>query len=447
MSESEPKQNSFPKEWEKCKLVKYASVLGGKRLPKGHSYSENPTNYRYLRVTDFYKTDINYNSLQYLPGITFFALEHYEIHKNDLFISIAGSIGQAGVFTPTIQDRAILTENAARITVSNGFIPEFLAIQINGDAIKQQIDVAIGTGGGVPKLALFRIENLEVLRPEIEEQKKITSIIKILDTNIQKTEEKVAKLHQIKSALLCDLLTRGIDENGELRDPEAHLEQFKDSPLGKIPREWDVVLLKDQIYILHGHAFKGEYFADSPPGEVLLVPGNFHREGGLYFETNNIKYYQGTFPKTAVLEKGDILTVMTDLSPRTLILGRVVELDVSFPVLHNQRIGKIKLKNQATWNKQFLIAAMNSDRMRNCVINSATGTTVRHTSPSRILTNLIPKPSVEEQTKIVEIINNHSDYINKEEAHLSKLQLIKKGLMDDLLTGRVRVPENLDIAL
>jgi type I restriction enzyme S subunit len=245
----------------------------------------------------------------------------------------------------------------------------------------------------------------------------------------------------MKAGLLHDLLTRGLDENGELRDAIGHPEQFQDSPLGQIPQDWDVPHLTKEIDIVHGYAFKGEYFADSPPGDVLLVPGNFHREGGLYFDENNTKYYRGEIPEITVLDNGELLIVMTDLSPRTLILGRVVQLQLPFQVLHNQRIGKIVPKLPDTWDKRFLMLVMNSDRVRRNIISNATGTTVRHTSPDRIMANIILKPNIKEQSRIVEIIDTYDTRIRAEEAYRDKLKLQKKGLMHDLLTGKVRVKD------
>ena len=67
---------------------------------------------------------------------------------------------------------------------------------------------------------------------------RIAEVLDTLDEAIRRTELVIAKLEQIKQGLLHDLLTRGIDDNGELRDPDRHPEQVKDSPLGRIPRAW-----------------------------------------------------------------------------------------------------------------------------------------------------------------------------------------------------------------
>jgi type I restriction enzyme S subunit len=197
----------IPREWEVCQLSEHASVLGGKRLPYGHSYSETHTGYRYLRVTDFYERPSDFNSLEHLHPETFFALARYEIHDGNLFISIAGSLGYVGVFRPSIPDRTILTENAARIEVSSAFVPEFLALQMNGIQVQKQIEAEKGTGGGVPKLALFRIRNLELVRPSIEEQYRIIAVLNAHDARIRAEEAELAKLRQVKRGLMDDLLT------------------------------------------------------------------------------------------------------------------------------------------------------------------------------------------------------------------------------------------------
>jgi type I restriction enzyme S subunit len=111
-------------------------------------------------------------------------------------------------------------------------------------------------------------------------------------TLIRQTEQVIAKLQQMKQGLLQDLLTRGVDERGDLRptpDEAQHL--YRDSPLGRIPNQWEHSPLSDHVLIQHGFAFEGRFFTDRPDGLVLLTPGNFHRDGGLYFSPENTKYY------------------------------------------------------------------------------------------------------------------------------------------------------------
>ncbi len=276
--------------------------------------------------------------------------------------------------------------------------------------------------------------------PEKLEQSLIATILDAVDDAIAKTEAVIAKLRQVRAGLLHDLLTHGLDHNGQIRDPIAHPEQFRDSPLGQIPNDWSCVRIAEEAEIQHGYAFDGRHFTDKPLGPRLLVPGNFHRDGGLYFTDDNTKYYAGVYPPETILSNGDMLIVMTDLSPMTLILGRTVLLNEPFPVLHNQRIGKFRLKRPADWSCAFFVAMMNNDRLRRKVIREATGTTVRHTSPDRIRSGFAFRPKPEEQEEVVRRLEEMASSIVAAVNESAKLSFLKSGLMTDLLTGRVRVP-------
>jgi len=295
------------------------------------------------------------------------------------------------------------------------------------------------TGLAYPQISLAQVQEIPLPSPPLPEQRRIAEILDTLDEAIRKTEQVIAKLQQMKQGLLHDLLTRGIDENGELRDPERHPEQFKDSPLGRIPRGWQVQELGASVDILHGYAYDGAFFAECPPGPMLLTPGNFHRDGGLYFTSTNTKWFRGKLPRGYLLRGGDIVTVMTDLSPRTLILGSTVILDEGQELLHNQRIGKVVRKRSIDWESTFLALQMSSERFRRKVIVEATGTTVRHTSPAKMKANLVAKPPLSEQAFIVGSVVSYGAQIHSEVSGLAKLRSLKQGLMDDLLTGRVRV--------
>lgn len=198
----------IPAEWEVQALSSSALIKGGKRLPPGHGYAEGDTGYRYLQTTDFINKQLNYNTLHHLFAKTFRMLERYEIIDGDVFISIAGvNLGVAGIFCPDFDDRTILTENAARIHILTDALPEYLAIQINGPLLQRQILEAKGIGAGVPKLALFRIQQLLVAWPCMEEQQRIVRRLQSVNSFIQKHRKELGKMQSLKTALMQDLLT------------------------------------------------------------------------------------------------------------------------------------------------------------------------------------------------------------------------------------------------
>ena len=192
---------------ESVRLGGQCRILGGKRLPYGHSYAATLTQYRYLRVVDFYKRNVDYKSLSALSESTFEALNPYEIRSGELFISIAGSIGHVGVNDPPTGMRTVLTENAARIVPSRSLIPDFLALQMNSPGIMDQVRAEIGTGGGVPKLALHRIANIRVRCPELDIQNEIVHRHRTERSARDSEVRRLDKLRGLRSGLVADLLS------------------------------------------------------------------------------------------------------------------------------------------------------------------------------------------------------------------------------------------------
>ena len=109
--------------------------------------------------------------------------------------------------------------------------------------------------------------------------------------------------------------------------------------------EWVPTKLADLVEIKHGFAFKGEYFFEYPPCDFLLTPGNFAIGGG--FQWGKRKYYRGgPVPEDYILQPGDLLVTMTDLSKEADTLGySAVVPETEFRLLHNQRLGKVILKS------------------------------------------------------------------------------------------------------
>jgi type I restriction enzyme S subunit len=210
-----------PSSWEVVQLRAVASVHGGKRLPAGHNYSSMQTGFRYLRVLDFFERDVDFDRLVHLKPDTFRILQRYEIHEGDVYISIAGSLGYAGVLTPTTSDRVVLTENAARIVPRRQITAAFLALQLNGPAAQAQIRVEGGIGSGVPKLALFRIERLVVVVPPVDEQARIVERVGMIDSQLQVRQAYVQKLKLIRTGVAEDLLTRCVASSRAARVPSS----------------------------------------------------------------------------------------------------------------------------------------------------------------------------------------------------------------------------------
>lgn len=310
--------------------------------------------------------------------------------------------------------------------VKDKLVPKFLLYSILDERFTSYT-VSVSGRTGMPKINRADLELYDFNVPPVDEQKKIAEILTSVDKVIELTEIEIEKLKNLKKGMMQDLLTKGIGHT-----------KFKESPIGKIPIGWETVKLKEVCDIKHGYAFEGEYFRNDPKEYILLTPGNFHVDGHLYFGSNT-KFYEGPIPDGYILENGDLLCVMTDLTKDMAILGNAIILENSRKVLHNQRIGKFLIKNDRI-TKDYLALQLNYEFVQKVVKDTSTGTTVRHTSPSKILSCHIPIPSdLKEQELIVKAIESVQKNIELRWEKLSKHKDTKKGLMQDLLTGKVRV--------
>ncbi|WP_312476457.1 restriction endonuclease subunit S [Neobacillus sp.] len=173
--------------------------------------------------------------------------------------------------------------------------------------------------------------------------------------------------------------------------------------------------LKDLISIKHGYAFKGEDFSDQPTQLQILTPGNVTIGGGFQFGKGKWLSLTTEYPKEYEFKAGDMFVSMTDLSKAGDTLGYPAIIPVSDRVmLHNQRLGRVEvLPNvEEVVLKKYLYYAMRTREYHAYIVSGATGTTVRHTSPSKILDYEFDLPSYQEQQRIVGILSPIEDKIN-----------------------------------
>lgn len=191
--------------------------------------------------------------------------------------------------------------------------------------------------------------------------------------------------------------------------------------------EWREVELGEVIDVIHGYAFKGKNITLEENGNVLLTPGNVAPGGG--FLGTKIKYYDGDIPEKYVLSPGDTFVNMTDLSKTGDTLGYPAKVPrIRGKIfLHNQRLGLIKIKSKDV-DPEFLFWKLRDPAYRAQVLGSATGTTVRHTSPSRIKEIEIGLPKVREQREIASILSSIESKIGVNRRMNQNLEEIGKTL-------------------
>jgi type I restriction enzyme, S subunit len=192
--------------------------------------------------------------------------------------------------------------------------------------------------------------------------------------------------------------------------------------------EWRQVGVGDLVEIKHGFAFKGADFTNEPATDVLVTPGNFRIGGG--WQSGRGKYHQGPVDDAFVLNSGDLVVTMTDLSKDGETLGypALVPASEEHRYLHNQRIGRVQLKPGAPIEQRFLYYILCGAPYRHWVLASATGSTVRHTSPSRIYDFRFDLPPLPEQRAIAEVLGALDDKIELNERMNATLDEMARAL-------------------
>ena len=174
--------------------------------------------------------------------------------------------------------------------------------------------------------------------------------------------------------------------------------------------EWENKSFGELFKVKHGFAFKGEYFTDKPTKHLLTTPGNFAIGGG--FLDAKPKFYDGPVPENYILRKGDVVVTMTDLSKESDTLGNAALIPDDDNIwLHNQRVGLLEFRDVQAVDSQFICYLLRSHEYRSWIVGSATGTTVKHTSPSRISEFSCPIPPLREQRAVAHILGSLDDKI------------------------------------
>ncbi|WP_164103216.1 restriction endonuclease subunit S [Candidatus Laterigemmans baculatus] len=270
--------------------------------------------------------------------------------------------------------------------------------------------------------------------PPLPEQRLIAEILDTVDEAIRKTEQIIAKLEQVKQGLLHDLLTRGIDDNGQLRDPDRHPEQFKDSELGRIPKVWEVKELEHLVDrlrpIVYGILMPGLEF----PGGVPVVKVKDIKGGAI-----NLNELLLTSPaidleyRRSRLAPGDLLFTIRGTVGRMAFVPS--QLDQANITQDTARVALVRC------NPLFVREYLNMPGPRSFIETHTVGVAVRGINLRDLRRVPIALPPAHEANEIADRLGAATDRSRAEDVKLAKLHLLKQGLMDDLLTGRVRVTE------
>ncbi|MFT8952829.1 MAG: restriction endonuclease subunit S [Gluconobacter sp.] len=376
----------LPEGWKNVQLGEISKVTGGKRLPKGGMLVSHDTGYPYIRVTDMLDGGACISNIKYVPENLSKAIEKYRIFKDDLFITVAGTIGVIGSI-PDELNGANLTENADRISeikANKIFLMEFLRSPFIQSYIEN-----VKTNNAQPKLALEQIRTFPILLPPLPEQKKIAAILSTWDRAIEGTEKLLANSQQQKKALMQQLLT------GKKRLP-GFTGEWKLSTLAACckPQQWTTISSKDLTFsgfpVYGANGFIG-YFSE----------------------------YNHEEDTVTVTCRGSTCGTVSLIKGPSYITGNSMCLD--------------QVKKNCS--HIYLYYYLNHRGLKDIISGSAQPQIVGK-AIQKVSVRLPPFP---EQKAIAAVLTTADEEITSIESDLSRLRQEKKALMQQLLTGKRRV--------
>ena len=247
------------------------------------------------------------------------------------------------------------------------------------------------------------------------------------------------RITEILDHTLADVKTARENAEKNLRDARAVFESHADAILSDPGDDWARTPLSELCDIKHGFAFKSEFFTDAGDA-VLLTPGNFFEAGGYRDRGSKQKYYCGDVPPAFVLSAGDLLVAMTEQAAG--LLGSPILVPGTGTYLHNQRLGLVTGRPGVPWSNEFFFRVFNTPAVRKELHDSASGTKVRHTSPTKIGAVVVAYPkSLEEQARIVAQLNAMAAETacleTSQRRKLAALDELKQSLLHDAFEGNI----------
>jgi type I restriction enzyme S subunit len=345
-----------------------------------------------------------------------------------------------GTVRPKQSSHGFATEEHDGKVCSSGFGVLRTDGHVNSQYLRQEVlshrffrqMMAYVAGSGYPAVKLSDLEKHRIALPSLPEQRKIASVLYAVDQAIQKTEAIIEQAKRVKRGLIRSLLKKGIRPDGKIRDLDCEPESFQKTRLGTIPERWSIAQFKEAATLRHGFQFRSYHFSEA--GYPVVKIKNVTDDGTLDMsDASRIPKSEADQFEDVELFEGDLLMSLTGN------IGRVVEVPkTNVRLFQNYRVGRFTSQDQKKLSSGFLKLVLSSDLFYKQLMRQSSKTAQSNIGKKDFQRTLLPIPPLEEQNRISEKVEAHLEYIQQEKSNVDRLRRLKKGLMQDLLTGEVR---------
>ncbi len=414
----------IPVEWELKKVNDFTDFVGSGVTPKGGQSVYKKEGIPFIRSQNVYPDGLHLDEVVFIDNEQNNKMKRTEFKENDVLLNITGaSIGRC-TYVPQGFGKGNVNQHVCIIRADNTVNPVYLSMYINSSIVQKQID-ALNTGSSREGLNFQQVRGLKVCLMGIKEQQKIADILSTVDLQIDYADKIIEKTKKLKKGLMQRLLTKGIGHK-----------KFKRSEVGEIPAEWKVNKLGELVKIKGGYAFKSSDNAEY--GVRWLKIANVSHDKIIWENTSYLpEGYLSKYKEYQLNENDYVIALTRPITQGALKIAKLIEKDV--PSLLNQRVGKLNIVNGMNVDIDFIYHIMSSKYFVNEIDKEIAGTDPPNISPTQLENIKIVCPSFAEQKQIANILSLIDIQIEGYQNKKVKLEVLKEGLMQQLLTGRLRV--------
>ena len=412
-----------------------SSYLRGRIGWQGLRASEFKEDGPYLVTgTDFVRGKINWDTCYHVSEERYAEAAYIHIRDGDVLVTKDGTIGKIA-HVENCPEKTVLNSGIFLLRCKDGsYNHSFISYLLQSKLFRKFLDDNL-SGSTIQHLYQYIFERFEFPVPNPCEQAKIAEILSTVDQAIEQTESLIAKQQRIKIGLVQDLLTRGLDENGNLRSEETH--EFKDSPLGRIPVEWESGYFRSCI---SGSPKNGIYKPQSAYGEqgtpIIRIDGFSHGDRIKAQSYRRVRLSKLEIDQFS-LRCGDILINRVNSIQylgKTALVEHLPEVTV-----FESNMMRLTIDPQQM-SPEFALLILTSSSASEHFLSSAKLAIAQASINQNDVNSLrVQLPPLDEQYAICERMVSIDDSIRNTLLSLKKLRQIKVALMQDLLTGKVSV--------
>ena len=421
------KEIEIPEEWKVTSLDSLTSLVTNGFVGKAKDhYTESTDGVPYIQGYNVTKNGFNLHGIKHVTKKFSEKQKKSRLETGDLLVIQTGDIGTTAIVTDEIAGANCHALIICRL--KKQIADPYYYYQYFGSNSFQKSLRKIETGATLKHLNGGDMKKIELLCPPLSEQQKIGEILSNMNNTLNKTNHLIEKIGLIKKGLMQKLFTKGISHT-----------KFKKVEWGykrniEIPEEWEFKSLDSLVFFQEGPGLRNWQFTKS--GMKIINVGNII-DGKLDTSTTTRHISQKEFDEKYIhfeLDEEDIVISSSGWSYGKVAVVKKIDL----PLMLNTSVIRFKPLNDKIIQK-FLYHFLNTKFFKKQIDYQITGIDIPNFGSSHLKKMKIILPPINEQQQIASILSNVDSQITKEKLNKANLELLKKGLMQKLLTGKIRV--------